>query len=239
MLVIPAIDISEGKAVRLRQGDMAQKTVYGEPVDFAVRWQQAGSRLIHVVDLDGAMAGRPANLAAVRRIVEAVDVPVELGGGLRTVDDVGRVLELGVRYAVIGTAALRCEQVVAECVRRFEERVIVGIDARDGKVAVQGWTEGSRVEAVQLARRVQALGVRRIIFTDIATDGMLQGPNLAALRQMAESLTMEVVASGGVTTIEDLLRLRELESLGVIGAIVGRALYEGNIDLAEAISKVG
>jgi len=239
MLVIPAIDISEGKAVRLRQGDMAQKTVYGEPVDFAVRWQQAGSRLIHVVDLDGAMAGRPANLAAVRRIVEAVDVPVELGGGLRTVDDVGRVLELGVRYAVIGTAALRGEQVVAECVRRFEERVIVGIDARDGKVAVQGWTEGSRVEAVQLARRVQALGVRRIIFTDIATDGMLQGPNLAALRQMAESLTMEVVASGGVTTIEDLLRLRELESLGVIGAIVGRALYEGNIDLAEAISKVG
>jgi len=238
MLVIPAIDLSEGKAVRLRRGDMAAKTVYGEPVDFALRWQAAGALLIHLVDLDGAIAGRPANLPAVEQIIAAIEIPVELGGGLRTAADVARVLELGVGYSIMGTSALYDRSALAECVQRFGEQIIVGIDARDGKVAVKGWVEGSHVQAIELARQVEALGVRRIIFTDIATDGMLQGPNLPAIRRMAEAVQMEVVASGGITTIDDLLKLKELEDLGVIGAIVGRALYEGDIKLAEAIAKV-
>lgn len=240
MLILPAIDLSDGKCVRLKQGDMNQKTVFSDdPAQMAVRWADAGAQVLHLVDLDGAMVGRSANLEAVGRILEAIEIPVELGGGLRTRDDVARVLDLGVKWAIMGTSALSKPQELTRCLKEFGDRIIVGIDARDGRVAVQGWTETSDVSALDLARKMEALGVRRIIFTDIATDGMLAGPNVESTRAIAEAVSVDIIASGGVTTLNDLRVLKTLERLGVVGAIVGRALYSGTIDLAEAIAEVG
>lgn len=240
MLILPAIDLSDGKCVRLKQGDMNQKTVFSDdPAQMAVRWADAGAQVLHLVDLDGAMVGRSANLEAVGRILEAIEIPVELGGGLRTRDDVARVLDLGVKWAIMGTSALSKPQELKRCLKEFGDRIIVGIDARDGRVAVQGWTETSDVSALDLAREMEALGVRRIIFTDIATDGMLAGPNVESTRAIAEAVSVDIIASGGVTTLNDLRVLKTLERLGVVGAIVGRALYSGTIDLAEAIAEVG
>jgi phosphoribosylformimino-5-aminoimidazole carboxamide ribotide isomerase len=240
MLILPAIDLSDGKCVRLKQGDMNQKTVFSDdPAQMAVRWADAGAQVLHLVDLDGAMVGRSANLEAVSRILEAIEIPVELGGGLRTRDDVARVLDLGVKWAIMGTSALSKPQELKRCLKDFGDRIIVGIDARDGRVAVQGWTETSDVSALDLAHEMESLGVRRIIFTDIATDGMLAGPNVESTRAIAEAVSVDIIASGGVTTLNDLRVLKTLEPLGVVGAIVGRALYSGTIDLAEAIAEVG
>lgn len=240
MLILPAIDLSDGKCVRLKQGDMNQKTVFSDdPAQMAVRWADAGAQVLHLVDLDGAMVGRSANLEAVGRILEAIEIPVELGGGLRTRDDVARVLDLGVKWAIMGTSALSKPQELKRCLKDFGDRIIVGIDARDGRVAVQGWTETSDVSALDLAHEMESLGVRRIIFTDIATDGMLAGPNVESTRAIAEAVSVDIIASGGVTTLNDLRVLKTLEPLGVVGAIVGRALYSGTIDLAEAIAEVG
>ena len=237
MIVIPAIDLSDGQVVRLRQGDMRQKTVYSaDPAAQARIWEEQGAQIIHVVDLDGAVAGQSRNLAAVEKIVENVGIPVEIGGGLRTVEDVGRVIDLGVRWAIMGTSALRDRPQLQEALRRFGEQIIVGIDARDGRVAVEGWTEGSEVDAVVLARQMEELGVHRLICTDIASDGMLRGPNLAAMRRVAEAVQIPIIASGGVSTAEDIQALRELEPLGVVGCIIGRALYDGALSLPEAIA---
>lgn len=222
--------------MRLQQGDMARKTVFGkDPAPIAARWAEAGAEVIHVVDLDGAVGGSSANLGAVGRIVKSAGRPVELGGGLRTVDDVARVLDLGVQWAIMGTAALENRDELAACLQRFPGQIIVGIDARDGRVAVKGWVETSDVSALDLARDMAAMGVTRVIYTDIATDGMLAGPNLAGNRALAEAAPLEVIASGGVTTLEDIRALRMLEPFGVVGCIVGRALYSGTIDLTEAI----
>ncbi len=223
--------------VRLRQGDMRQKTVYSDdPAAQAQLWEQQGAEVIHIVDLDGAISGYPANLDGVENIVENVGVPVEMGGGLRTADDVAQVLAIGVRWAIMGTAALRDRPELEEALDRFGERIIVGIDARDGKVTVEGWTEGSEIDAVFLARQMEELGVERLICTDIATDGMLQGPNLAAMRTLAEAVQIPIIASGGVSTTQDIRALRELEPLGVIGCIIGRALYDGTLSLGEALA---
>jgi len=223
--------------VRLRQGDMRQKTVYSDdPAAQAQLWEQQGAEVIHIVDLDGAISGYPANLDGVENIVENVGVPVEMGGGLRTADDVAQVLAIGVRWAIMGTAALRDRPELEEALDRFGERIIVGIDARDGKVTVKGWTEGSQVDAVFLARQMEELGVQRLICTDIATDGMLQGPNLAAMRRICEAVQIPIIASGGVSTTDDIRALRELEPLGVIGCIIGRALYDGTLSLGEALA---
>lgn len=236
MIVIPAIDLAAGKCVRLRQGDMNQQTVYSDsPADMARHWADQGAEILHVVDLDGAMGGRSANLPAIEAIVGAISIPVELGGGLRTADDVRRVLGLGVQWAIMGTSALRNRPEVETAVRQFPGQVIVGIDARDGKVAVAGWVETSEVTAVDLAREMQAIGVTRLICTDIATDGMLVGPNLESLRSIAEAVDIAVIASGGVSKLEDIVALKALEPLGIIGAITGKALYEGTLDLKEAI----
>lgn len=236
MLVIPAIDLSEGRCVRLVRGDMAQKTVYSDdPPGVARRWAAAGAQLIHVVDLDGAVSGRRANASVLADICAASDVPVEVGGGIRSLDDVETVLDLGVRYAIMGTTALRRPEVLAEAARAFRDRIIAGIDARDGKVAVAGWTESTEVPAVDLAAEVAKMGVRRIIATDINTDGVLTGPNLAAMRAIAEAVNIEVVASGGVSSLDDIRALATLKPLGVIGCIVGKALYVGAFSLAEAI----
>jgi len=237
MLILPAIDLCEGQVVRLRQGDLARKTVYSaDPAAQARVWEEQGAEALHLVDLDGALAGEPRNLPAVEKIVETVRIPCELGGGLRTAEQVARVLGLGVRWAIMGTSALRHRPELEAALARFEERVIVGIDARDGLVAFQGWVEASSVSAYELAREVERLGVRRIIFTDIASDGMMRGPNLAAMRRMCEAVSVPVIASGGVTTVEDVRALRELEPVGLAGCIIGRALYDGTITLPEAIA---
>lgn len=237
MLVIPAIDIADGKCVRLRQGDMDQRTIFsGDPAQIAGRWQDAGAARIHVVDLDGAMGGASANLDAIRQILGAVSCPVELGGGLRTRDDVARVLEMGVQWAVMGTSALADPEETGRCLAEFPGHIIAGVDARDGRVSVKGWTETSDVSALALARQLQEQGVGEIIFTDIATDGMLAGPNLNGVRALAESVEAGIIASGGVTTLNDIRQLRLLESCGVTGCIVGRALYSGTVDLREAIA---
>jgi len=236
VLVIPAIDLSEGQCVRLSQGDMRRKTVYHDkPAEVARAWAEQGAELIHVVDLDAAMSGRLANEGSIRAIHRAVDVPIELGGGIRTVQDVEHVLGLGARYAIMGTAALRDPKALSEALARFPEQVTVGIDARDGHVAVEGWTEATDIPATELARRMADLGVRRLIATDIATDGVLRGPNLEAMQAIAEASRVPVIASGGVSSLADVRALAALEPLGVTGCIVGRALYVSAFTLSEAI----
>jgi len=238
MLVIPAIDLSEGQVVRLARGDMQEKTVYSDdPVAMARRWVDAGAQILHVVDLDGAVSGTGTNLAEVEKIVEAIDIPVELGGGLRTVKDVQDVLELGVQWAIMGTAALRMRTrpELEAAIDQFGDQIIVSIDARDGKVAFEGWTQYSDMVAVEFAQQMQQWGVGRLICTDIATDGMLSGPNVAAMRQFCAAVDIPIVASGGVSSVEDVKALRELAPLGLLGCIVGRALYTGDLVLAEAI----
>ncbi|MGQ9730703.1 MAG: 1-(5-phosphoribosyl)-5-[(5-phosphoribosylamino)methylideneamino]imidazole-4-carboxamide isomerase [Candidatus Zipacnadales bacterium] len=237
MLVIPAIDLSEGRCVRLKHGDMAQKTIYSDdPAGVARMWTDGGAELIHVVDLDGAVLGRRVNVQGLAEICAATDVPIEAGGGIRTIEDVRSVLAVGAKFAILGTAALQDREMLSAALSEYGEAIVVSIDARDGRVAIAGWTEDTTVEAVELAREMQAAGVRRIIFTDIATDGMLQGPNLPAMRAMAEALDIEVTASGGVSTLEDIRALAELEPLGVTSCIVGRALYEKAFDLSAAIA---
>jgi phosphoribosylformimino-5-aminoimidazole carboxamide ribotide isomerase len=237
MIIIPAIDLAGGKCVRLRQGDMSQQTVYlNDPVAAAQRWADAGAEILHVVDLDGAMGGQTVNLPAIEAIVRAIDIPVELGGGLRTVEGVRQVLELGVQWAIMGTSALRRPEELKASLAEFGERIIVGIDARDGMVAVAGWTETSDISAVDLARQMQALGVGRLICTDIATDGMMTGPNIESLRTMAEAVEVAIIASGGISQLADIVALKALEPLGIIGAITGKAIYEGTLDLGEAIA---
>ena len=238
MLILPAIDISAGQVVRLRRGEMTQKTVYSDdPAAMARKWENEGGQVLHVVDLDGAFTGASANLAAVRAILEAVSIPVELGGGLRTRDDVARVLDLGVQWAIMGTSALRDRAALEAALEEFADRVIVGIDARDGFVAVEGWVEASQTTALDLAREMEKLGVARLICTDIATDGMLQGPNIASLRAVAGAVATPIIASGGVTSLADITALRAVESEGIVGAIVGQALYTGAISLREAVAE--
>ncbi len=239
MLVIPAVDISAGQVVRLARGDMKEKTVYSDdPAAIARRWADEGAQVLHVVDLDGAISGQPANRAEVAKIVEAIDIPVELGGGLRTVEDVQDVLALGVKWAIMGTAALsmRTRLELEEAIVQFGDRIIVGIDARGGKVAFEGWTQYSDIDAVELAQQMQQWGVGRLICTDIATDGMLTGPNVSAMRQFCQAVRIPIVASGGIRSVEDVNALRELEPLGLLGCIVGRALYTGDLSLGEAIA---
>lgn len=236
MIVIPAIDLSAGQVVRLERGEMARRTVYSDdPAAMARRWQDEGAERLHVVDLDGAIAGRPVNLEALRAIVAAVAIPVDLGGGLRTLEDITTVLDLGVRWVLLGTSALTGPEVLVAALERFGDAIAVSIDARDGRVAIEGWVETSDLPALELARRVEALGVREIVHTDILSDGMLSGPNLPALREIAGGTNLRVIAAGGVKTLDDIRALRKLEPLGVVGAISGRALYTGDLPLAEAI----
>jgi phosphoribosylformimino-5-aminoimidazole carboxamide ribotide isomerase len=237
VLILPAIDLSQGQVVRLRRGEMNQKTVYSDdPAAMARRWEAEGGQVLHVVDLDGAFTGSSTNLAAVRGILDAVSIPVELGGGLRTRDDVARVLDLGVQWAIMGTSALHDRPALEAALAEFADRVIVGIDARDGFVAVEGWVEASQTTAVDLAREMEKLGVSRLICTDIATDGMLQGPNIESLRAIAGAVATPLIASGGVTSIADITALRAIEAEGIVGAIIGQALYTGAISLRDAVA---
>jgi phosphoribosylformimino-5-aminoimidazole carboxamide ribotide isomerase len=240
MEVIPAIDLLGGNCVRLYQGDYEQSQVFGEdPIAVARQWQDQGATRLHLVDLDGAKTGQPVNLPVIERVVQALDIPVQVGGGLRDRDRVSQLLSLGVQRAILGTIAVEQPQLVGDLCREFPGQIVVGIDARNGKVATKGWLETSEVIATELAGRMATLGAAAIIYTDIHRDGTLQGPNLEALRELATGISIPVIASGGVSSVTDLLTLLALEPLGVTGAIVGRAIYTGDVDLREAIRAVG
>jgi phosphoribosylformimino-5-aminoimidazole carboxamide ribotide isomerase len=233
MLILPAIDLRGGQCVRLRQGDYQQETVFGaDPAALARRWVDQGARYLHVVDLDGAREGRPVNGASIRAIVQAAGRPCQLGGGLRTEEHIAEALSWGVERVVIGTRALKDPGWFEGLCRRHPGKIVLGIDARDGRVATEGWLEVSECPALELARRCAAWPLAAVVYTDIRRDGMLQGPNVPALAELAAAVPLPVIASGGVTTLDDI---RRLAGLGLAGCIVGRALYEGRLDLAEAI----
>ncbi len=239
-VLYPAIDIRGGKCVRLIQGDYNRETVYNEnPVEVAGEWQAQGAQWIHLVDLDGAKAGHPVNDALIGRIARSVNVPVQAGGGLRTMDDVERLLNAGVSRVILGTAAIEDRQFVQDVLQRYGERVAIGIDARDGYVATRGWLETSEVKAEQLARELAELGARTFIFTDISRDGMMGGPNVEAIVRLAKISGQTVIASGGVSRYDDLIRLAAHREDGVGGAIIGKALYTGSIGLRKALELTG
>jgi len=237
MIVIPAIDLRDGQCVRLAQGRADRQTVYGtDPVAVARSFQQAGAAMLHLVDLDGAFHGQTANLEVIRAIRRAIDLPIELGGGMRRVSDIEGMLAEGIDSVIVGTMAVRAPDTLVEALERVPpERVQLGIDARAGKVAVSGWTEDTELEAAAFARTWRERGIGRVVFTDIARDGMLQGPNVEAVAAFARASGVRVTASGGVSTAADLARLAALEPLGVDRAIVGKALYEGTLVLAEVV----
>jgi phosphoribosylformimino-5-aminoimidazole carboxamide ribotide isomerase len=233
MLILPAIDLRGGQCVRLRQGDYQQETVFGaDPAAMARRWVDQGARYLHLVDLDGAKEGRPVNGASVRAIVRACGVPCQLGGGLRTEEHIAEALSWGVQRVIIGTRALKDPAWFEGVCRRHPGKAVLGIDARGGMVATEGWLEVSQSPALELARRCASWPLAAVVYTDISRDGMLNGPNVQALAEMASEVPLPVIASGGVTTLDDI---RRLAGLGLAGCIVGRALYEGRLDLAEAI----
>lgn len=236
--IYPAIDIRGGKCVRLVQGDYARETVYkDQPLDAALAWVEGGAEWIHLVDLDGAKEGRPVNDELIGRIARTVPVPVQVGGGLRTLDDVERLLSLGVARAILGTAAIEDRAFVAKALERHGSRIAIGIDARDGYVATRGWLDTSAVKAETLAVELAAEGAQTFIFTDISRDGMMQGPNVEAIAELARACGQTVIASGGVSRIDDLDRLARHRDDGVGGAIVGKALYTGSILLPDAIKR--
>jgi len=236
VIVIPAIDLKDGKCVRLEQGLMERDTVFNDNPGAQARvWQEQGAELLHIVDLDGAFAGEPKNREAIEAIVRAVTIPTQLGGGIRDIATIAAYLSLGISRVIIGTAAQRNPELVKEACEKFPGRIVVGIDAKDGMVAVQGWAEVTGITAVELARKFEGFGVSAIIYTDISRDGMLQGPNLEATRQLAESINIPVIASGGLSTLQDIKNLLAVESAGVTGVITGKAIYTGAINLAEAI----
>ncbi|MEF2969160.1 1-(5-phosphoribosyl)-5-[(5-phosphoribosylamino)methylideneamino]imidazole-4-carboxamide isomerase [Paenibacillus sp. M1] len=238
-VIYPAIDIRGGKCVRLVQGDYARETVYNEnPVEVARSWEAQGAGFIHLVDLDGAKAGHPVNDALIGEIARSVQVPVQVGGGLRTLGDVERLLSLGVSRVIIGTAAIEDRAFTEAVLGAYGDKVAIGIDARNGYVATRGWLETSEVQAEVLAKELAAKGAETFIFTDISRDGMMQGPNVEAIRSLAQASGRTVIASGGVTVQDDLLKLAAYADQGIGGAIVGKALYTGSIDLAAALSAV-
>lgn len=239
MLILPAIDLKAGKVVRLRQGRAGDVTTYSDdPAAFARQWAAEGARYLHVVDLDAAFEGEPKNWDALKRILGAVKIPVELGGGLRTEEHIARALELGVTRAIVGTKACESLDFVAGLVKRHGDRIAVGVDAKDGFVAVRGWVAASTLKAVDFARQVSDVGVKTIIYTDIAKDGMLQGPNFAAMAEMADALAATptgVIASGGISCAADVHKLRALGKPNLVGVIIGKALYDGRLMLREVL----
>ena len=240
MEIIPAIDLLDGVCVRLHQGDYDQVTRFSEdPVAQALSWQSQGATRLHLVDLDGAKRGKPINDAAVRAITAALDIPVQLGGGVRSLERAEELIACGLDRVILGTVAIEQPELVQELAQRHPGRIVVGIDANDGRVATRGWIEQSDVLATDLAKQFSTAGIAAIITTDIATDGTLAGPNLEALRTMAQCSAVPVIASGGIGCMADLLSLLPLEPPGVTGVIVGRALYDGRVDLAEAIAALG
>ncbi len=236
MLLIPAIDLKGGKCVRLRQGRMDDVTVFSDdPVAMAQRWVDEGAERLHLVDLDGAVKGEPVNIKVVEQIAAAISIPVQIGGGIRDEETVQRYLNAGVQYVIIGTKAVNTPHFLHDLCLEFPRHIIVGLDAKDGRVALNGWTKITGHDVIETAVHCERDGVEAIIYTDIGRDGMMQGFNAQATRNLAAAIKTPVFASGGVSTIDDIHRLKEIEGEGVAGAIIGRALYEGTLKLADAV----
>jgi len=236
MLLIPAIDLKDGKCVRLRQGRMEDETVFADdPLDMAQRWVDAGARRLHLVDLNGAFAGQPVNTQVIRRIADAFpDVPIQVGGGTRDEDTVQLYLDAGVQYVIIGTKAVSAPHFINDLCLEFPGHIIVGLDARDGKVAIDGWSKLSNHDVIDMAQHFERDGVEAIVYTDISRDGMMQGVNVEATVKMAREISTPVISSGGISSLDDIKALQTVAEEGIMGAIIGRALYEGSIDLVEA-----
>ncbi len=231
-MVIPAIDLRNGKCVRLRRGKLSEETVYADdPVKMALAWEKEGAEYLHVVDLDGAFAGRPAHTALIIKIASAVKIPVEVGGGLRTMEQIRNLVDHGISRAIIGTAACQDEKTAAELIEHFQSRLAIGIDASDGFVQTKGWTNTTKLKAVDLAARLEQMGARTLIYTDTGRDGMLSGPNTEAIVDFCGRVKCSVIASGGVSNAGDIIKLRKLALSNLAGIIVGKALYEGKISL--------
>ncbi|NLZ38281.1 MAG: 1-(5-phosphoribosyl)-5-[(5-phosphoribosylamino)methylideneamino]imidazole-4-carboxamide isomerase [Firmicutes bacterium] len=237
MLIIPAVDIRAGRCVRLLHGELEKETVYyDDPVAAALRWEAEGAARLHVVDLDGAFGGSMKNAAIIEKIVQSVQIPVQVGGGIRDVQVAKDLLSRGVSRVVLGTVAVTDPEVVASLCAQYPGRIMVGIDVRVGRVAIRGWREEATVSAVELATQMAEIGVQEIIYTDILRDGTLQGPNLAGLREIVQSIPVSVIVSGGMSSLQDIVNLLPLEPLGVKGVIIGKALYSGRIRLQDALA---
>jgi phosphoribosylformimino-5-aminoimidazole carboxamide ribotide isomerase len=237
MIIFPAIDLRAGKAVRLLQGRKEDETVFSDnPVAVAHTWQDRGAKFLHLVDLDGAFSGHPQNLDVIKEIVSVLNIPVQMGGGIRDLAAIEQMLELGVTRVILGTTAISKPQMVEEAVKRFGDRVIVGIDGKDGMVAIEGWENTVEKTVLELAREMREVGIERIVFTDTRRDGMMKGPNLESTREMAVQSGLKVIASGGVSTLADIKAIKDLEAVGVEGVITGKALYTGAINLAQALA---
>jgi phosphoribosylformimino-5-aminoimidazole carboxamide ribotide isomerase len=236
MLIFPAIDIRGGKCVRLRQGRKEEETVFSDdPVAMGLKWLEAGAQWLHVVDLDGAFSSRPQNLETIRRLRRAVPIPMQLGGGLRTLDTLAAYVDLGIDRLILGTAVLKDPDLVARACAAYPGRIAMGLDAKDGLLAVEGWTQTSTRTALEVAQTLVPLKPAALIYTDISRDGVKRGVNIAATQALAQSVPLPVIASGGVSSLKDITALLPLEPLGVVGVIIGRALYDGSLDLAAAI----
>ncbi|OGP88654.1 MAG: 1-(5-phosphoribosyl)-5-[(5-phosphoribosylamino)methylideneamino]imidazole-4-carboxamide isomerase [Deltaproteobacteria bacterium RBG_19FT_COMBO_43_11] len=236
MVIIPAIDIKNGKCVRLAQGDFDRVTLYADnPVDMALAWAQKGAELIHIVDLDGSVEGSPRNEAIILDIVKKIKIPIQVGGGIRDVKTIEFYLNNGISSVILGTAALQNEKIVRDAGKAFPDKIILGIDALDGNVAIRGWTQKTEQKAIDLAHRYENCGLKAIVYTDIKRDGMETGVNIEATKTLAAAINIPVIASGGVAAIGDVQRLQEIEDCGIYGVIIGRALYTGKISLEAAI----
>ncbi|MDI6763377.1 MAG: 1-(5-phosphoribosyl)-5-[(5-phosphoribosylamino)methylideneamino]imidazole-4-carboxamide isomerase [Thermodesulfobacteriota bacterium] len=236
MIIIPAIDLKDGRCVRLSQGRMDQETIYSEnPIEMAKHWESKGAERLHVVDLNGAVTGKPFHRALIEEMVRSLHIPVEIGGGIRDLATIEDYIHSGAEWVILGTAALRNRHLLTEACQQFPGKVILGIDAKGGKVAVEGWKEVASMEAIELAKQFEGIGLSAIIFTDIERDGMSTGLNFESTRNLSRSTSIPVIASGGVSRIEDIEHLLELERDGVIGVIIGRALYTGSVYLEETI----
>lgn len=239
MIVIPAVDIKGGKCVRLKQGLMYEETIFSDnPEEMALKWQEKGAKRLHLVDLDGAVNGETSNKKVVQNIVKVVSVPVQLGGGIRNMETIGEYIDIGIDQVILGTVAYKNPDLVDEACKRYENKIIVSIDSKDGYISIEGWTEPTQMAAIDLAKNFENMGVNSIIYTDIKRDGMESGPNLDAIKKFAGALNMKVIAAGGISTLKDIEDLSLLEKYGVNGAIVGKALYSGSIKLEEVIATV-
>ena len=236
MIIFPAIDIRGGKCVRLLKGDFNQETVFSDsPADMARKWQAQGAEYLHLVDLDGALAGSSQNLAAIEEILKVVDIPTELGGGIRSMEQIDQLLAMGITRVILGSVAVKNPDLVREACTKYGERIVVGIDAKDGIVAVEGWGESGNIGVVELAQKMKEAGVKTIIYTDISRDGTLSGVNVEATIKLAQESGVKIVASGGVKSLEDIKALKKQEAVGIEGVIAGKSIYMGTLDLAAAI----
>ena len=233
MIIYPAIDVKDGKCVRLVQGQFNAVTVYSDdPVEMALKWEKLGAQYLHVIDLDGARCGEPQNIAVISEMAVKLGIPVQVGGGIRTIETMEIVLCKGIERIILGTSAVKDPKLVKHALQNFENNVVIGIDARDGMVAIEGWAKTSNFTAVGFAKKMEELGAKTIIYTDISRDGMLTGPNFKAMEEMVKEVGVDIIASGGISSIDDIKRLKDI---GVAGTIIGKALYTGDIDLVEAL----